>query len=193
MRTRTPPEPGAVLLANEPSGTLWQLRTGDTLLVRTASSGRPMAEWLRLRLAHEFGTERFHDGTDDGERPELPDDPADADDADPDRFEALVEACRGVGLEIPDEVQDLAGLIIAVKANPPIEDDEDDDDDELDELDGGMSMRMGHGFKKSNLRHPHDGIQSYLHRLNTTNRTKKARASRLRAMENMLGWAKQRS
>lgn len=52
-----------------------------------------------------------------------------------DEFQRLVDALREVGLTVPDEVNDIAGLIIAVKAGgkPRGDNDDDDDDDEDDE------------------------------------------------------------
>lgn len=59
---------------------------------------------------------------------------------------ALIEALRGAGLNIPDEVKDIAGLIIAVKASGAVE----PDGDEFDMGDDGADLDAGDGMDQTN-------------------------------------------
>jgi hypothetical protein len=63
-------------------------------------------------------------------------------------LKAVVDALREKGMTIPDEVSSWEGLVIAIKASGPCDDDLDDDEEgEVGPVSGGQPVQMGHKAK----------------------------------------------
>jgi hypothetical protein len=111
----------------------------------------------------------------------------------PTEFGALVEALQGRGLVIPAEVHDLAGLVIAVRANPCLCDDEDEDEDEdlddeyaedaMNQQYGRSPVTMSHAGRRPS--HPDAKIRRYLRRAAAIDQGPEARKARDAAMSRM--------
>jgi hypothetical protein len=110
----------------------------------------------------------------------------------PTEFGALVEALQGRGLVIPPEVHDLAGLIIAVRANPCLCDDEDEKDEDLDDEYAEDAMNQQYGRSPVTMSHagrrpshPDAKIRRYLRRAAAVDQSPDARKARDAAMGRM--------
>jgi hypothetical protein len=107
-------------------------------------------------------------------------------------FSELVATIRGAGLNIPGEVRDIAGLIIAVKASPTIDNSPDNERDELDQGfatdDSGQTVRMSHNGDKPSPAAL--GIRRYMDRRANVDRSHDARKARAKSFDAMLGRSK---